>query len=356
MKHIFVVHSPITYLSSLGVIISEKINLTDVLFISSGFNLDGPIKIKIVDISANKTPTVTGILKNLRIFYDRGYYLNLTINNFIKKDKFIAYISVFNNIERFTVIHPNCLNFNFIEEGVEAYHTSHSLSHYSISYKSIFYYKKGFKGLIQRIKSSIRRFGYTEAVTTIPIFSIAYQRDNNKKFYCYSEESYPFAMNKKILDFTLIKNKFFLSLDFTDYNEISGQYIWIGNVDMFKNNLLYQEFLNMYLLKFIQKEKINKLYIRFHYRESKEQKQILIDFFNINKIEYKILPDKTIMELLLLNVPHCNCIGFNSSLLLYAAYMGHNSISFGNQKDAKKEIRYPTFKKYVRLLDNDYFE
>ena len=306
-------------------------------------------------ISAKKILSKNGLIKNLRIFYDRGYYLNKTINNFLHDNKFIAYVSVFNDTERFTVVHPACLDFHFIEEGVEAYHTSHSLSHFSTAHNSIFSYEMGIKGFFQRVKSSIRRFGYTEAITSIPIFSIAFRHDNSKLFYCFSEESYPFAENKRILSFTSIKKRFFPDTDFSKFKDIQDQCLWIGNVSMFQNSQMFKDFLNNYLLKFLEKEHFKKLYIRFHYRESIEQKDVMIDFLKRNRIEYETISDSIIMELFLLSVPRCNCIGFNSSLLLYAAHMGHRSISFSNQRNNNIDIRFPAYKKYVNYLDTEYF-
>ena len=51
-------------------------------------------------------------------------------------------------------------------------------------------------------------FGITEAIAAIPIFSIAYRHDESKTFYCYSNKAYPFAANKKLLNFNSIKNVF----------------------------------------------------------------------------------------------------------------------------------------------------
>lgn len=356
MKHIFIIHSPITYLSSLGVLLKENFDLNDVLFISRGFNIEGPIKINIVDISLKKGFSIRGLNHNLKLFYDRGYHLNNTINNFVKDEKFIAYVSVFNYLERYTVVHPNCVNFNFIEEGVESYHTSHSLSHYATSFRGKFYFRKGFIGLIDRIKESISTFGRTEAITTIPIFSIAYRHDQSKKFYCYSKEAYPFVENKIILNFNSIKNKFYPTLDFSNYDNISGHSIWIGNCNIFENNQLYEDFLNTYLLKYIKKEGVNKLLIRFHPRETKKQRLVLTKFLIKNEIDFHIIPDETIMELLLLNFPKTICVGFNTSLLLYSSYMGHKSISFGDQINKGKNIRYPVYRKYVGFLNEFYFE
>ncbi|PLB86674.1 hypothetical protein C0T31_04640 [Dysgonamonadaceae bacterium] len=354
MKHIFVVHSPITYLSSLGVILTENLDLSDVLIISNGFNVKGPVKINIVNIAVNRTFSPSSMVHNLKLFYDRGYSLNITINNFVRNEKFIAYVSVFNYLERFTVIHPNCINFNFIEEGVESYHTSHSLSHYAISYKANFNFKKGFRGLIDRIKKCIRTFGITEAIAAIPIFSIAYRHDESKTFYCYSNKAYPFAANKKLLNFNSIKNVFY-SQDYSQNSEISEYCIWIGGCDTFENNQLYDEFLNKYLLKFLKKESINKLLIRFHPRETKKQRLTLTNFLDENKIDHLPIPDETIMELFLLNFPKTICLGLNSSLLLYSSYMGHKSISFGDQINKQKNSRYPVYREYVEFLDESYF-
>ena len=356
MKHIFIVHSSITYLTSLGVIIQENLDLKDVVILSSGFYVNGPVKINIVDVSAKRTFSLKNIIHNFKLFYDRGYELNEIINNFVEGEKFTAYVSVFNYLERFTVIHPNCINFNFIEEGVESYHISHSISHFAISYNANFKFKMGFEGFIERIKKSVKTFGITEALNTIPIFSIAYRHDNSKTFYCYSDEAYPFADNKILLNFNSIKNRFFNSLDHSDNTERNSDCIWIGNCNVFDNNQLYHEFLKKYFLKFLTKEGIKKLLIRFHPRETKKQRLVLTKFLIKNEIDFHIIPDETIMELLLLNFPKTICVGFNTSLLLYSSYMGHKSISFGDQINKGKNIRYPVYRKYVGFLNEFYFE
>ena len=125
--------------------------------------------------------------------------------------------------------------------------------------------------------------------------------------------------------------------------------------DTFENNQLYDEFLNKYLLKFLKKESINKLLIRFHPRETKKQRLTLTNFLDENKIDHLPIPDETIMELFLLNFPKTICLGLNSSLLLYSSYMGHKSISFGDQINKQKNSRYPVYREYVEFLDESYF-
>lgn len=326
MKHIFVVHSPVTYLCSIGVINKEKIQHDDVLIISDGYNMDGPFPIMAVTVTFSQDMLFRNPKKFIRLFNDPSYYLYKLIEQFVGDDKFMAYVPVFHLIKRLVVIHPKCSGFHFIEEGMAAYYDDFSIEDYAYSPYGDWKYYIGFKGFRQRIWAMICAFSYRiDKMACIPLFYLPYVFNRDRKFYGFSIYSHRFASNNILLDFKEVKNSFEFEHSYSLHNET----IWIGDPDiiLIYSKEEYVKSLKEKLYPFLHKIKCKILYVRFHQREDEKQRSLFLNLLQEINIQYAVIPDEKIMEFVFMESTNCNVVSYMSSLLFYASFFGHNSYS-----------------------------
>ena len=116
MKHIFTIHSPITFFSACAVIFQEKLPHEDVIIINDGYNV--PFKIgTIVDSYQQQEKGIWRKIKNFNLVKAYDQY----IKELTHGQQFIAYIDLMHAYQRLLITHPNCVKFNFIEEGTASY-------------------------------------------------------------------------------------------------------------------------------------------------------------------------------------------------------------------------------------------
>ena len=326
MKSIFVVHSNITYLISLGIIQKENMSLNDVMIISDGYNCKGPIPINTVKVEANRSILRHSIARYLRLYFDPRCELYRLIDDFLDGDSFIAYVPVLHLIKKLVILHPNCIQFHFIEEGAASYFKTMTLPEYAFVYgNNNWFYPKGWRGFKQRLHCAYKEFGFkARVIETIPI---AYMNHDNetRKFYCLSEEAYPALKwgEKIIVDLSSLVELFSDDYHIEKYSKIN---IWIGDPDV-EQWYGTEPFTNCILNKLLPAIKGQPLYVRFHYRESMRQRANFIALLEQNKIEYIIIDDYQIMELVFINSNKCKCFSFQSSLLIYAKILGQETYS-----------------------------
>lgn len=351
MKHIFVVHSHITYIASLGVISKEGLLESDVLILSDGYQVNGPLPVHTTIINKNKIPK-NKLLTRLSIIFNPAKFLYNLIEDFLCGDSFVAYIPVFHLLKKFVVIHPKCVGFHFIEEGLSSYYNCFSLSYYAMENPYPWMYNKGIKGLNERIRTAIRCLSVNKPkMEAIPLFYNSYTGDPDRHFYGLSDYSFPTSAQKTIVSIPLVLKAY---PQLAEAMSINNGVIWIGDPDIeFIVGLdAYYSSLKSFLPKFLKKEDL--LFVRFHYRESESQRKMFIDFLKQNEIQYSIIDDKQIMEFVFLSSHNCKVLGVNSSLLIYARILGHDSYTLINDFPtfrAEVDKQIPVFFKLVTAID-----
>lgn len=352
MKHIFVVHSHITYLAALGVILKESLQEKDVLILSESFHLSyEPISIQKVSIYES----YKNLLKDpLRIFYP-NLYLDRIIDRFVGNDKFIAYVPVFHMIDRYLITHSKCERYNITEEGMAAYYTYYKGLQHTFLTGNRWRYSSGIQGIKERIediKKIVR--GFSISINAIPTFYTAYASDPNITFYGFNEESYYLAVNKKLISFKDIVKIY----KFPTFYNLDNSVVWISDPDILK---LYGDKKSFYIaieksfIAWLKQKKIFNIYIRFHYRESDEQKRELINLFERNGIKFVEIQVDAIMEVELMNAENVSLFGIWSSLLVYGSMMGHKSYSIHDylpieMRSMSKVDQVQYFWKFVRKI------
>ena len=108
MKHIFLVHSSITYLMSLSISQFKGLDASEVLILSDHYNSNYvPIEvIKIEDYSLN-------FLQRMIARFNYPRYIDRVIAKKIGHEEFILYMHSALPIQKIFMTHPQCKEFHF---------------------------------------------------------------------------------------------------------------------------------------------------------------------------------------------------------------------------------------------------
>jgi hypothetical protein len=363
MKSLFLVHSPVTYLTSVLVINELKIRREDAIIIFFEFK-------KIEENSTYKSISINeyyGSNKALKKFQNYFHYFNVInridriVNTTIGEEKFIAYVPVLIFAGKALITHTNCISFNFIEEGLGHYYREETLESLSAinsrdSWRSSI--SKSIKTVSKEMYQILR--GYNFKLQSLPFSYSCYNSFKNVKFFGLSEESFPMAdRQKKIIvpfekkNFASIKEKFEISVD--------NRIIWIGDGGVVQYGFdqdIYMKGIKEGFIKFVKMRGEKNILLKFHRDEPEGLRKNIEKLFQDNKISFQVIPDSVIMELLLFDAKNVTLVGIYSSLLFYAAIMGHQSFSIYEfiKEEYSKALANRDFSFYwniVRRLGNN---
>lgn len=331
MKHIFSIHSPITYLVALATVEHLKLEDEDVMFLCDGFYLPFR-KISTVDFSAyykkkNKVSQVYALLKN----FSKTSLLDNIIDKFIGSNAFTGYVSVMRLVEKTLVTHKRCDHFNFIEEGLAHYYIGETLAALSIertreSWRWSLSKFSLWKEMTFNIFSTLR--GYNFKLRTLPFSYSSYVHFSNVSYYGITEMAFPMANKNKHL-VTIPAN---LKLNIAKF-DFDNSIIWIGDngVDYYGySKEVYLNGIEKGLIGYLKKKMISTLFVKFHRGENQEMRKEQERLLHTHGIEFIVIPDDYIMELNLVNARNTVLCGVYSSLLFYANAMGHTTLTIYN--------------------------
>ncbi|NSL89786.1 hypothetical protein ECE50_023285 [Chitinophaga sp. Mgbs1] len=328
MKHVFYIHSPITYLVAVSVCQYLKLSAEDVLFICDGFYRSDK-DITAIDISRyNSGGAVDRILKTIKHF-NKATYIDQVIDGFIGQHNFTAYVPVMRQVEKIMVTHEKCAGFHFIEEGLADYYYGETLSSFSItnaksSWRLSLRKSHQRKEIFRQIIALLR--GYNQKLQTLPFSYSCYTHFNQVKFFGIDTHAFPMADAGKRVIIPLV-----CSRDNTDAAlKPDNKVVWIGDngVDFYGyGKELYLQGIREGLIAYLKRRGQKELLVKFHRGESKEMREAQLNLFRENGIEVRLIADNVIMEELLLTAENVKVCGVYSSLLYYAAIMGHTALS-----------------------------
>ena len=346
MKHIFGVHSPISYLSALGVIIEEQIDYKDVVIVSETFGLEyEPIPIIKISPKRNILDKVF-LRKNLKEAVDKF------VDKFCQSDQFIMYVPAFQFLDKFLVIHPQCISFNFVEEGMASYSKYFTLNASFLSSYGCLEYSKHFFKRLKEKATQIRVVlqGYTTKIHAIYPFYLSYVTNPNIVFYGFHRDSHTIAKRKKTLSF----EKIFKDYKFETEFDLSNSCIWVDDPDIHLKADSFDAYLNSInntYIQYLKTHDISFTYIKYHYRQTEDIKRKINNLFIENQINIKIIPNTVVLEIEFLGSKNISVFGFYSSLLIYAKLLGHNSYSVASNisycESNHIDQQYPIFKSLV---------
>ena len=286
MKHIFVVHSQITYLAALAIICEEKMVDDDYLLIGfKSFNYTLP-----VNIVTTRGQKIWGGRMGVASDVDR------VVNHFIGNDSFIAYFSVVDKLARLLLTHEKCLDCNLFEEGFVSYRKYYTLNDLSIECNGYPKRLRKFGDYIKVLKHylSLMFKGITPRVNALPFLYVSYITPD-RKFYCLSDDTFPLALKRVPISLNNIVGRF----SFTPSINIDNTYIWCSNstYDHFKDKrICYVDYLKESVLPYLKNLKIKELQIKYHPRESVQSRIIFKDLCEKNGIKTVDIQDDIFMD------------------------------------------------------------
>lgn len=321
MKHIFVVHSHITYLAALGVIEHEGLSLSDCALISPTYRRTEPIEVHLM-------PYLSGLRANhfsLRAYFQPIKCIDRAIKKLTNEEEYTLYFSVTLPLVRVLMTNARCKDFHILEEGISAYVAWFDLATMT-TYGNGAFRSRGILSRLRDAKLPILR-GYTSRLQALPIFYNAYQH-TDRKFYGFSDLSYvQLAIGHKVkLSFEQIGNRF----NFARQTDLSNSVVWLGDcVDSSQSDSTkYFEALEQGFIRHVlQPSSIDKVFVKFHYRESAASRSATLELFHRHGIQLEVVSHSVIMEIELLTSTDVKLYGTYSSLLLYAAFIGHRAYS-----------------------------
>lgn len=306
MKHVFFVHSAITYLVSKEIISQEKIDIKNCVLLSTQdyfeklpYKESEVGKVFIIDIYK---------LQKIKNPILREHQINKYISSNIK-EKYLFYTphDLFLPAKYF-IFHPLCSKYFYIEEGMASYN-KHLWGNFKKVKKAIYYLHEVspfFNNFLKKSFFNLKLnwiFLQTKAYKHNPKFLFNHSK-HLAGAYTFSEKGFPFPIKKMVLDCPTIKKN-------TGFDE--GIRILIFD-NMINSNLCRLDTLLKITREII--EKCTILYIKFHPAQKEYERAELQNIFKKSDTKITILPDQFILEELFIDRSFI-VYGFFSSLLYY---------------------------------------
>lgn len=308
MKHVFYIHSYVTYVVSMGTIHLLGLRSSDVKFIySRGFN---------DTYNDYARLNITGMFEKLfeapsfasRFFYWKNFCeinsLDKYISNLVGKDSFIIYVPLNKSfITQLLLSHSKCIGINYIEEGL-------------LTYTGNFVKKKYF---YDGIKGKLKLW--------LNVGGRSYYRVNSR--YKDNKPVLYSLFDKKLYNTDLdVKQVNIADIGFNSDFKLENATVVIFNSFDEGDELALDELIDIVANYFINYH--TQIYIKFHPVKNEIFENGLCDRFMDLGIDYNVIPNCVNTEMLILKSTSLHVYGFFSSPMFYAAEWGHEVFSFNN--------------------------
>ncbi len=323
MKHLFIVHSHITYLMSLAIIKHLNIKNNNICILSDNHSFRPQITpIQIIYFSLNEN-----VIVKFK-YWNYARYIDQLISRVTDDDDYTLYIN-YPHYKYLFMTNSHCKKINFIEEGMDNYKENSLFSY------TIFELKNNFRPTFySRLKYGIETFkliirGKRNAqIDLLPGVASCYNLIPDISYYCFSEYTYPGIKDRKyVLNLKDVKS-FYCDTDFGNLPD--GSCLWIGD-NVIKCSSISEQHYSMAveqsLESFFGNHPFDKIYLKFHGGESEYSRDIIKKVCKKLCVEYVVIDDGISIELLLIDMNNCTLVGLTSSLLFYGSLLGHSSYS-----------------------------
>ena len=336
MKHIFSVHSPITFLSAHAVIQQEQLNPADVLLMSNKYQ--PPVDLyRTAPYLQNLTPSFFSKLRHLNMPMAQDRYLRSLIGD----EPFILYADMMHYDQAVLFTNVRCAGLRFIEEGAFAYRrfeTHHTLTH---SWRTDQYPLRieGFAARLRHIALAVRWAvrGYSHSLLATPTSYNAYMHVKDVRYYGFSENTFPNVPDEKRV---VLKNA--TSLPAVDAMaagiKLRDTFIWVdGARGEFTGvpDAVYHRAIEKAIDLFRDELQTKGVSVKLRGSDRPED-NYLVQTLQRHGFKVDLLPSKLILECVFMNAQNCNVIGNVSPALMYAKMFGQTSYSIYSLYDERK--------------------
>jgi hypothetical protein len=335
MKHIFTIHSHVTFLVAYSIIKYLNLDKEDVILLSSKYKVSvGGFRVE----EAFQTR-----FKGLK---DKLFTLNAPrahdryIDKLTGGQPFTAYVDLMSYYQKILITHPKCKSFHFIEEGNGAYQEFDDLTDLTWPERSTSYRNKGYlDGTFFKAFFRVLR-GYNLRLLSIPYNYMAFTNFEGLKFYCFSDSSYYNAPAEKKIILRPEPNEELKQMALNP--GLDKQVIWIDGSNGRYTGLTedyYHRAIDRAIIILKERGVIkDKTYVKLRMGED-ETENYLIKALKRSGILVEVLPGATVLEAFFVVSYHCTIIGNLSAALEYAHCFGHKTYSIYSLF----EKRVPTF-------------
>jgi hypothetical protein len=327
MKHIFTVHSSITFLVAYSTIKHLSLDKSDVLIISTNYTIPLDDYKVVPGFTEARNSTLIQKLKYFNVPKSFDNYLTPHLEG----EVFTAYVDLMSYFQKILITHNQCQAFHFIEEGNSAYMAwdndkDLTWEDYTggMTYRVNFIESNYIKSVIRTLR------GYNLRLISLPYHYMAYVNFKGINFYAFSNNAfYNVSPDKRIL-LKLPKND-------TNIKKLAGGHflndatIWLDG-----SNARYTGLEESYYYDAIKKaipllkEKgviKDKVYAKLRPGIKDFSANKLVSILRANNIEVEVMPNDLIIEAFFMQSNNCKIIGVLTSVLEYAHVFGHEAYS-----------------------------
>lgn len=323
MKHIFTVHSSLTFLVAYSTIKHLNLNKKDVLFISTNYTVPLDDYKVIPSFYEARNTTFSQKLKYFNVPKSFDNYLN----TYLKGRKFTAYVDLMSYFQKILITHNQCQVFHFIEEGNSAYQANDDLQDITWHERQNGWRSSGifdFKSLTRVIR------GYNLRLLSLPYIYSAYSNMQDTKFFAFSKNAYYNVPNYKRI---LVKPPVG---DVNIEKLAGGHYLNKATIWLDGSNSRYTGLKESYYYDAIKKaipllkEKgiiKDKVYVKLRPGIKDISTNKLVSILRANGVNIDVMPNDLILEAFFMQSNNCKIIGVLTAALEYAHVFGHKVYS-----------------------------
>jgi hypothetical protein len=323
MKHIFTVHSSITFLVAYATIKHLSLDKTDVLIISTNYIVPLDNYKVIPSFTEARNSTLVQKLKYFNVPKSFDNYLT----PHLKGEAFTAYVDLMSYFQKILITHNQCQVFHFIEEGNSAYQVNDDLTDITWHERERGWRSSG----ILDLKSIVRIFrGYNLRLLSLPYIYSAYANIELTRFFAFSKNAfYNVTPDKRVLVKPPENDPNIQKL--AGGHSLNKATIWLDG-----SNARYTGLDESYYHKAIEqaipilKEKgviKDKVYAKLRPGIKDFSSNKLVSILKANNIEVEVMPNDLILEAFFMQSNNCKIIGVLTAALEYAHVFGHDSYS-----------------------------
>lgn len=344
MKHIFVVHSNITYLSALGIIAHDNLALPDCLLVSGHYLRDAPIAVNRIKLFS------LNLLRPAR-FFNFAYDVDRKIANFTGGEQFTAYVPTVCRLEKVVVTNPLCAEICFFEEGIGSYFLQFPFDNHVYDDRNGFLRPKFswryIKDTFFAVANLIR--GDSQRLHSMPQNYNCYVNGICRRFYGFNKAVFPLCDAPTVINFSAIADRF----TFESTVDLSGECVLIGE-GLFSlaegySVEQYMGILRDIVLPWVTERGVKHVMWKPHYNENEASRAGTLDVFRGTDIAITQIPDNVILEIALLQSHDTRVVGCTSSLLFYGALMGLECYSY-HDRAALPALNIPIYWEQVKNI------
>lgn len=321
MKHLFTIHSPLTFLVAYSIVEHLGLHREDVIFLSHNYKV--PIE------SFRVEPAFQDIYQSL---YKKLQTLNVPkhydryIDKITDNDSFIAYIDLMSYYQKILVTHEKCRQFHFFEEGNSAYQEFDDLTDISWNERHMPYRNERLN--LKSITRAIR--GYNLRLLALPYIYSAYSNMKDIQFFAFSENAfYNLNKEKRVLLKPDTSTKEMVKM--AGGHQLKNATIWLDGSNARYTGLTddyYHRAIKKGIQEFKKKGIINgKVHVKLRPGIKNIDSNELVRILREHKIEIEVLPDNMVLEAFFMRSIDCKVIGTLTAALEYAHVFGHKAYS-----------------------------